>query len=274
VSHANGIFSERWKPSIAVNRKDGSDFDFHADEHADVSALKIVGISGGEWWAGFRSRQDAKEQLIPALNKHLQSGNQACASFVTKILGKLGGRNRRLLRDHPVLEGREFGETGLRVSVVLPKNSGAGVALAISLDEAVKTAITYLEKPAADLHCKRQAILLLRACVSVLLPPLRVVGPDFADAAVSVVEDLAAAERGLMVATTSEQTVRRGAARQAVAKRIFGAIIAAGAHPELRKEMTDASGVTLEESICRWEGAGGSSFPVGQFSWDKDKSRI
>ena len=188
---------------------------------------------------------------MPALNKHLQSGIQSCAFLVTKILGKLGGRNRRLLRDHPVLEGREFGETGLRVSVVLPKNSGAGVSIAIPLDEAVKTAVTILEKPAADVHYKRQAVLLLKASVSVLLPPLRILGPDGVEPAVSISEDLAAAERSLLNVASSDQTSRRGAARQAVAKRIFGAIFAATAHPDFRRDLTDAAGTTLTESICR-----------------------
>ena len=195
--------------------------------------------------------QDCKDQLVPALNKHLQSGIQSCAFLVTKILGKLGGRNRRLLRDHPILEGREFGETGLRVSVILPKNTGAGVSISIPLDEAVKTAVTILEKPAADLHYKRQAVLLLKASIAVLLPPLRIVGVDGVEPVVSISEDLAAAERGLVAVTSTDNTARRGAARQAVAKRIFGAIFAATAHPDLRREMTDPAGVTLVESICR-----------------------
>lgn len=199
---------------------------------------------------------------MPALNKHIGSGITSCSFLVTKILGKLGGRNRRLLRDHPILEGREFGETGLRVSVTLPKNSGAGASIAIPLDEAVKTAVTILEKPAADLHYKRQAVLLLKASIAVLLPPLRTMGVDGVEPAVSICDDLAAAERALVAVASTDSTARRGAARQAVAKRIFGAIFAATAHPELRREMTDAAGTTLAESICRSAARRWSKFRV------------
>lgn len=44
---------------------------------------------------------------MPALYKQLQSGNNAFAVSAIRILGKLGGRNRRLLRDQAPLEGKD-----------------------------------------------------------------------------------------------------------------------------------------------------------------------
>ena len=51
--------------------------------------------------------QTVKDELMPALYKQLQSGNNAFAVSAIRILGKLGGRNRRLLRDQAPLEGKD-----------------------------------------------------------------------------------------------------------------------------------------------------------------------
>eukprot|EP00961_Rhodomonas_salina_P087608 1178291-Rhodomonas_salina.1 len=99
--------------------------------------------------------QSVKDDLMPALYKQLQSGNNNFAVAAIRILGKLGGRNRRLLRNQTILEGKENGEDGLKVTVQLPKSAGVA-SVQVALDEAVKTSLTLLEKPSVDVYYKRQ----------------------------------------------------------------------------------------------------------------------
>ena len=195
--------------------------------------------------------QTVKDDLMPALYKQLQSGNNAFAVNAIRILGKLGGRNRRLLRDVVPLEGKENREDGLLVTIQLPKSSGGSAAIQVALDDAVKTAAVMLERPAVDIYYKKQALLLIKASLGCLLPVLNLKGADGDEAMTenfSIAHDLKlAAEQGLSAQMNPELMSKKGVAKQAVCRKVLSSIFMAATNPELAEECKG-----LVDGVCRY----------------------
>jgi transformation/transcription domain-associated protein len=195
--------------------------------------------------------QTVKDDLMPALYKQLQSGNNIFAVNAIRILGKLGGRNRRLLRDQVPLEGKDSREDGLLVCIQLPKGAGGSAPVQVALDDAVKTAAVMLERPAVDIHYKRQALLLIKASLGCLLPVINLKGASGDEAmaeTVSIADDLKlAGEQGVLVQMNPELMSKKGKAKQVVCGKVLSSIFVAATNPDLAEECKP-----LVDGVCRY----------------------
>ena len=192
-----------------------------------------------------------KDDLMPALYKQLQSGNNTFAVNAIRILGKLGGRNRRLLRDQVPLEGKENSEDGLQISILLPNSSGGSSSIQVALDDAVKTAATMIERPTVDIYYKKQALLLIKGSLGCILPVLTVKGADGDDEmseVVSIADDLKlAGEQGLAAQINPDTMSKKGGAKKTVCRRVLSTIFMAATNPELAEESKG-----LVDGVCRY----------------------
>lgn len=194
--------------------------------------------------------QGVKDDLMPALYKQMQSGNTNFSLAAIRILGKLGGRNRRLLRDQAQLEARPFGDDGLKLTVQLAKAVGGVAPVRLPLDDAVKQACLILEKPNSDIYFKKQAVQLIKATLGCLLLPLKLKhGGDveMGGVAPTLADDLAAAESGDGALGAQELAAKQGLALQATCRKVIAALLLASAHPDLADEV---EGVT--NGVCRY----------------------
>ncbi|KAI9139518.1 hypothetical protein BKA69DRAFT_1040037 [Paraphysoderma sedebokerense] len=138
------------------------------------------------------------DDLMKALWKHLQPlpYNQNHAHATMRILGKLGGRNRKMLKDTPILGAKENPESGLNLILSFPGYAGTSE---LELDRIVEVALQVLEenprlsttplpsntvtvppslssqstpesgKLTYDVHYKKQALKLLKSCIPLLM---------------------------------------------------------------------------------------------------------
>jgi len=189
--------------------------------------------------------QVVKDDLMPAIYKQLQSGNNTFAVAAIRILGKLGGRNRLLLRDQAMLEGKEQGEEGIKISVQLPRNGGGFVPVELSIDDAIKTSLMYLEKSGLDAYYKKQCVDLIKSAVGLVLPPLEVLD-DAMETAPTIAEDLAFAESQLLVTTKSPCDSDRGEAKAGMCKKILAAVFHLSTIADCEEEIQP-----YLEGVCR-----------------------
>ncbi|ORX57551.1 hypothetical protein DM01DRAFT_1302758 [Hesseltinella vesiculosa] len=107
-------------------------------------------------------------ELMDALWSHLKPlpYNQQHSHAAMRILGKLGGRNRRILKNPPRLQYDERGESGVSVEVVFDATS---TPYTLPLDKSLEIAINTLNRPSVDIFYKRQAYDFLKASVAILL---------------------------------------------------------------------------------------------------------
>ncbi|RUP49800.1 hypothetical protein BC936DRAFT_141434 [Jimgerdemannia flammicorona] len=106
--------------------------------------------------------------LMNALWKHLQPlpYNPQHSHAAMRILGKLGGRNRRMLKDPPRLTYATQSESGIDVTVYFDPITSPQV---LPLDDCLTLAAKTLRDPNADLFYKEHAWKFLRACVALTL---------------------------------------------------------------------------------------------------------
>ncbi|KAI8052219.1 hypothetical protein BDF22DRAFT_743794 [Syncephalis plumigaleata] len=107
------------------------------------------------------------DDLMRALWSHLQSNttNEQYSQSTMRILGKLGGRNRRLLLNPPVLEYRPDNRNELNVELQFPDD----IRLTLSIDRYISVAETVLADQQASKHSLEQAYLFVRGCLSLLI---------------------------------------------------------------------------------------------------------
>ncbi|CAO3698502.1 unnamed protein product [Rhizopus microsporus] len=95
-------------------------------------------------------------ELITSLYKLLRPlpHNQQYSQIAMRILGKLGGRNRRILSIPPVLDYKEPIEDGLSLEIIFDPNT---VSHNLPLDKCLKIACQTLEDQEVDLFYKKHA---------------------------------------------------------------------------------------------------------------------
>ncbi|CAO3681372.1 unnamed protein product [Umbelopsis ramanniana] len=106
--------------------------------------------------------------LMNALWKHLQPlpYNKLHSHSAMRILGKLGGRNRRMIKDPPKLEYHQRTENGIDLDVLFDSVSSPQN---LPLDECLALAISTLEKEDASIYYKRKAYEYLKTSLAVML---------------------------------------------------------------------------------------------------------
>ncbi|CAG8494971.1 1279_t:CDS:10 [Ambispora gerdemannii] len=105
--------------------------------------------------------------LMLALWKHLKPSpyNPSHSISATRILGKLGGRNRRLLKDPPKLSFTTPPGNGLDLQIFFDSNSAPQK---LPLDECLTLTAKTLEDPNVTLHYKKQAFKFLVSSIPLL----------------------------------------------------------------------------------------------------------
>ncbi|KAI8806472.1 hypothetical protein BJ742DRAFT_680099, partial [Cladochytrium replicatum] len=105
--------------------------------------------------------------LMAALWKHLKPlpYDPKISHNTMRILGKLGGRNRRLLRDPPLLSYQANIEAGLDLEIPV---SGASL---LSLDACLNVAVCIVNEPTSGVAKCREALNFLYAALPLLIHP-------------------------------------------------------------------------------------------------------
>ncbi|GMH24561.1 hypothetical protein Nepgr_026404 [Nepenthes gracilis] len=110
------------------------------------------------------SMANVMSEVILALWSHLRPGPYPWGGKSLQLLGKLGGRNRRFLKEPLPLECKENPEHGIRVILTFKP----GTPFLVPLDRCVSLAIaTIMQKNGAvDAFYRKQALRFLRVCLS------------------------------------------------------------------------------------------------------------
>ncbi|KAI7863236.1 hypothetical protein BDF14DRAFT_1989138 [Spinellus fusiger] len=108
------------------------------------------------------------KELMDALWSHLKPlpYNQQHSHTAMRILGKLGGRNRRMLKSPPKLTYNQRIDSGVSVEVVFDPSTTPHT---LSLDKCLEVAVKTLEKPDVDIFYKKHAYEFLKANISLML---------------------------------------------------------------------------------------------------------
>lgn len=108
------------------------------------------------------------KELMDALWSHLRPlpYSQQHSHIAMRILGKLGGRNRRMLSSPPSLDFEKQIESGVSVEIVFDPNS---TPQTLPLDKCLEVACKTLEKRDTDIFYKKHAYEFLKANIILLL---------------------------------------------------------------------------------------------------------
>ena len=107
-------------------------------------------------------------ELMDALWKHLQPlpYNQQHSHTAMRILGKLGGRNRRMLKNPPKLKYNQRAEIGMTVEVVFHPSLTPHT---LPLDKCMEVAVRTLERDDVNVIYKQHAFKFLKTSMSLML---------------------------------------------------------------------------------------------------------
>ncbi|KAG1115350.1 hypothetical protein G6F42_013958 [Rhizopus arrhizus] len=108
------------------------------------------------------------EELMAALWSHLRPlpYSQQHSHVAMRILGKLGGRNRRMLNRPPELDYDKRVESGVSIEILFDANSTPHT---LPLDKCLQVACNTLEKRDADVFYKKHAYEFLKANIVMML---------------------------------------------------------------------------------------------------------
>ncbi|OAD77362.1 hypothetical protein PHYBLDRAFT_36397 [Phycomyces blakesleeanus NRRL 1555(-)] len=108
------------------------------------------------------------KELMDALWSHLKPlpYNQQHSHTAMKILGKLGGRNRRMLKSPPKLAFNQRIDSGVSVEVIFDPSTTPHT---LSLDKSLEVAVRTLEQTDVDLFYKKHAYEFLKANIALML---------------------------------------------------------------------------------------------------------
>lgn len=108
------------------------------------------------------------KELMNALWKHLRPlpYNQDHAKAAMRILGKLGGRNRRMLNIPPNLDFNKYIESGTAAAVTFDPHTSPQT---LSLDKCLEVACSTLEKSDVDIYYKKHAYDFLKVNIVMML---------------------------------------------------------------------------------------------------------
>ncbi|KAJ3373226.1 hypothetical protein HDU91_000939 [Kappamyces sp. JEL0680] len=193
-----------------------------------------------------------KEDLMAALWKHLHPlpYNQVHSHTTMRILGKFGGRNRRILRDQSPLSINLPIDEAIQLSFYM---HGSNEFQNLPLGKALLCAKTILNSPSSVAHQQHKAFLFTKSCTPLFFDADY--DPDMLENNVfSLLEasrkkkdtpSSASSSHDPFVKTLSISKVRKEALDDAVAK-WFGNLISAAALPELEDEAWQ-----FIEGVCR-----------------------
>ncbi|KAK9721294.1 transcription-associated protein 1 [Basidiobolus ranarum] len=107
-------------------------------------------------------------ELMSALWKHLKPfpSNQSNGHIAMRILGKLGGRNRRMLKEAPQLSYHECTESGVDIQLYMEPITTSQV---IPLDSCLKLATQVLQDSNSSIYYQTQSFLFIRSCIALLV---------------------------------------------------------------------------------------------------------
>ena len=108
------------------------------------------------------------KELMDALWSHLRPlpYSQQHSHVAMRILGKLGGRNRRILSNPPELDFKQCVESGVSVEIIFDPNV---TPHNLSLDKCLEVACKTLDNQDADLFYKKHAYEFLKANIIIML---------------------------------------------------------------------------------------------------------
>ncbi|VFQ99863.1 unnamed protein product [Cuscuta campestris] len=110
------------------------------------------------------SMANVMSEVILALWSHLRPASYPWGGKSLQLLGKLGGRNRRFLKEPLALECKEIPEHGLRVILTFEPST----QFLVPLDRCINLAVAALmhKNAGVDVFYRKQALKFLRACLS------------------------------------------------------------------------------------------------------------
>ncbi|XVF59767.1 hypothetical protein PTKIN_Ptkin07bG0302500 [Pterospermum kingtungense] len=110
------------------------------------------------------SMANVMSEVILALWSHLRPASYPWGGKALQLLGKLGGRNRRFLKEPLALECKENPEHGLRVILTFEPST----PFLVPLDRCINLAVTAVmhKEAGMDSFYRKQALKFLRVCLS------------------------------------------------------------------------------------------------------------
>ena len=179
-------------------------------------------------------------ELLPAIYMHLKPAPHPFGVVALRILGKLGGRNRRSLR-HP--QPLEFKETPIQGMTLNVRFDSAGTCM-LPLDLAIKSASDIVLNPAADVKHRSLGVRFIKAVVLSLLPAAMQVDQETArlDSELRNVTDVESSSLDTELSSgetaTSALVMRKEIEAQcATLQMMYRALFSANAAAELKPEL-------------------------------------
>lgn len=122
------------------------------------------------------SMANVMSELILTLWSHLRPKPYPFGAKALQLLGKLGGRNRKFLKEPLALECKENPEHGLRLILTFEPNT----SFLVPLDRCIylARAAVLQNQPAVDLFYRKHALKFLRVCLSSVLNLKGNIGTD------------------------------------------------------------------------------------------------
>ncbi|XP_038988658.1 transformation/transcription domain-associated protein-like isoform X2 [Phoenix dactylifera] len=185
------------------------------------------------------SMANVMSEVILALWSHLRPLPYPWGTRALQLLGKLGGRNRRFLKEPLTLECKENPEHGLRLILTFEP----ATPFLVSLDRCIHLAVAAVMQNSGgmDAFYRKQALKFLRVCLTSLLNlrgnvPVEGVAPDNLGALLisSVDPSRRRTETSDMKVDLGVKTKTQLMAEKSVFKTLLMTTIAASADPELQ----------------------------------------
>lgn len=197
------------------------------------------------------SMANVMSEVILALWSHLRPPPYSWGTKALQLLGKLGGRNRRFLKEPLLLDCKENPEHGLRLILTFEPETPFLVPLDRCIHLAVGTVIQ--NDGSVDTFYKKQALAFLRVCLTSLLNlkgnlPVDGVSPNhLGSLLVSTVDPFRRrAETSDMKVDLGVKTKTQLMAEKSVFKTLLTTIIAASSDTELKDSINE-----FVTNVCR-----------------------
>ncbi|XP_074572437.1 uncharacterized protein LOC141828947 isoform X1 [Curcuma longa] len=190
-------------------------------------------------------------EVILALWSHLRPLPYPWGTKALQLLGKLGGRNRRFLREPLALECKENPEHGLRLILTFEPST----PFLVPLDRCIYLAVAAVTQNNGGMEAfyRKEALKFVRACLASLLNFRGNVPGEGVSAGLLGTQMVSSVDPSRRRAETSEMKVDLGVktktqlmAEKSIFKTLLTTIVAASADPELQDEKNE-----FLSNICR-----------------------
>lgn len=197
------------------------------------------------------SMANVMSEVILALWSHLRPAPYPWGAKSLQLLGKLGGRNRRFLKEPLALDCKEIPEHGLRLILTFEPST----PFLVPLDRCINLAVAAVmhKKGGVDAFYRKQALKFLRACLSSQLNLPGIVSDEASTSRQlsnlllsSIDPSWRRSETSDIKADLGVKTKTQLMAEKSVFKILLMTIIASGAEPELLDPKDD-----FIISVCR-----------------------